>query len=287
MPLDFPIHRLRSDVLEVSVVPSLGARVVSLRNRLTGREWLWHAGTQPRHFANVLGDPFELSPLVGWDECLPTIGTCVCQGRALADHGEVWSAAWSVDPAAASETELRTRLRLPVSPLAFERTLRLAGPTLVAEYGLQNLSTQPEPFLWAMHPLLRVEPGDALELTGEMRQQLGHSPWLETLEFPKDQRACAKVFAGPLHLGQAGVRNHHTGDALRFEWSTAQLPLLGLWLTRGGWRDHHHLALEPTNGNTDSLAELVATDQADHLEPGETRRWSVTLSVQPASSPTP
>lgn len=279
----FEVCQLRNHLMEVVVVPELGAKVVSLKNRLTGREWMYHAGngTRPKLFRNRLGDDFARGPVAGWDECLPTISPCVWRGRNLPDHGEVWSAAWQWDATAWAQGRIKTSVRLPVSPFEFTREIGLRAGTLEMRYHLKNLDETPQEFLWAMHPLLALQPDDRLLLTSETRQQLPPQPWMNSLHFPEGTPACLKSFAGPLTEGRVGVVNPATGDGLVFTWDTAAANTLGLWLTRGGWHGHHHLALEPANGAPDSLAAAVAEGKrCGILAPGGEMRWSVQLRLQ-------
>ncbi len=88
----FDVYHLGNEAVELAVVPELGARLVSLKDLRTGREWMWHPPGGLKLFRNRLGDDFSLSPLAGMDECPPTIAKCAWQGTELPDHGEVWSA---------------------------------------------------------------------------------------------------------------------------------------------------------------------------------------------------
>ena len=76
--------------------------------------------------------------------------------------------------------------------------------------------------------------------------------------------------------GRAAVVNDRTGERLTMTWDVRENDVLGLWLTRGGWHGHHHLALEPTNGFPDSLADH---QKCAVLKAGEQRSWSVTFTV--------
>ena len=105
---EFSAYVMRSPSVEVVVVPELGGRIVRIGNIKTGREWLWHPPGKLNLFRNNLGDDFSRSPLAGLDECLPTIEPCQWRGRQIPDHGEVWSAAWSVNEAAWKSGALRT-----------------------------------------------------------------------------------------------------------------------------------------------------------------------------------
>src|SRR5882724_10779024 len=69
----FDVHALSNEDVEIAVVPELGAKIISLKNLRTGREWMWHPQGGVKLFRNQSGDDFSKSPLVGADECLPTI----------------------------------------------------------------------------------------------------------------------------------------------------------------------------------------------------------------------
>lgn len=278
----FEFFVLRSSHVELSVTPALGAKVVSLRNLRSGREWMWHPAGGLKLFRSRHGEDFSHSALVGWDECLPTIAPCTWKGRALPDHGEAWNLAWDLDSAAWGRGVLKTSVRLPISCFQLTRTLELSGPALNVEYVLENPTPLAQEFLWSAHPLLALHEGDQLELTEEARCLLNGDSCLNSLQFKEGSPACAKLYAGPLRQGRAGVFNSRTGDRLTFEWDTTECNTLGVWLTRGGWHGHHHLALEPTNGAADSLA-LAATEQkrCGVVPPQSRKTWSFQLRLEP------
>jgi hypothetical protein len=277
----FEVFTLRNDLLELAAVPELGAKIISLKNLRTGREWLYRPPGGLRLFRNHPGDDFAASTLVGWDECLPTIAPCVWNSRSLPDHGEVWSVAWDIDRTAWKQGLLSTSVRLSVSPLAFQRTIELADHEIRLNYVLTDQSDEPQAFLWAMHPLLAIQHGDRLDLPAEVRARLAAETWTDTLDFGGRTPACAKVFAGPLNEGRAGVVNPERGESLTFVWDAGENAMLGVWLTRGGWNGHHHLALEPTNGMPDSLAVAVQTNRCAWIPPRMTRSWAVSLRPGP------
>ena len=280
----FEVLLLRSSGLEVAVVPELGAKVVSLKNLKTGREWMYRATNPAKLFRNKPGDDFALSPLVGWDECLPTISPCHWRGRALPDHGEVWSASWEIDENAWEQGAIKTSVRLPRSPFKFTRTILAQGDTLSAEYEVVNLSGEPQEFLWAMHPLLALEKGDQLLLPPEIHGHLNH-PWIHSLDFSCRTKTCDKAYAGPLRQGLAEILNSVSGDCLSFIWDTMDCDTLGIWLTRGGWNGHHHVALEPANGAPDSLAVAASEwKRCGLLPPFGKKNWSVQIRLSPSTT---
>jgi hypothetical protein len=277
--LGFEVHLLNSGQVEIAVVPELGAKIISLKDLRTGREWMWHPPGGLKLFRNRSGDAFSQSPLAGADECLPTIASCSWQGRELPDHGEVWSVPWKVDSDALENGILKTSVRLEISPFDFERTIELRENEIQISYQLSNYSTMDREFLWAIHPLLRLQPGDQLELPASTRALLNGAAWIDAVASAIPENNSAKVFAAPVTEGLAAVRNPVTGDRLEFEWNPAENDTLGLWLTRGGWHDHHHFAIEPTNAGADALALAAEQGHCGMVAAGNFATWQIRLRL--------
>jgi len=275
----FAVHVLASDTVELAVVPELGARIISLKDRRTGRDWLWHPHEQLRLFRNPPGAEFATGPLAGVDECLPTIAPCSWRGQPLPDHGEAWNRSWQVATDNNSENRLTTTLRLEHSSLCFQRTIDLLGSVVRLVYRLTNPGATAQPFIWAIHPLLRLRPGDELELPASTRQLLNGHDWIDSVAAATPAGGCHKVFAHPVREGWAAIVNLPQRDRLRFEWNPAENPALGLWLTRGGWHGHHHFAIEPTNATDDSLAVASARNQCGQLAGHGSASWQLSLHV--------
>src|SRR5262249_53312681 len=144
-------------------------------------------------------------PLFGMDECLPTIAPCCWNGRQLPDHGEAWFAAWSVDDEAWRSGVLCTGVDLKISPFRFDRSIELIENQLRLDYHLVNRGHVEEQFLWAMHPLLQLEPGDQLELPRSTRALLNGAAWIDDLDSATPDGACEKLFAQPLQESGAGI----------------------------------------------------------------------------------
>jgi hypothetical protein len=277
----FSVYELRNRKIQVAVVPELGARIISVKNLRTDREWMWHPSDRLKLFCNHAGDDFSKSPLAGLDECLPTIAPCAWQGRKLPDHGEVWSASWTVDEQAWDLGVLRTSVELKISPFDFERTIELLGDEIRLAYRLSSRSNREEQFIWAMHPLLRLCPGDKLVLPASTRALLNDAAWLDSLDSGLSEQKCSKLFAQPVTEGFAIIRNEISGDQFEFRWSPAQNNSLGLWLTRGGWHGHHHFAMEPSNADHDALTEAAARKHCGVVAAGGSASWQVQFLLRP------
>lgn len=275
----FDLYVLGSQDAEVVVVPELGAKVISLTNLRSGREWMWHPPGGRKLFRNRPSDDFSASPLVGMDECLPTIAPCLWQGRQLPDHGELWNLPWQVDGFAKANGVLKTSVTMKASPFDIERTVELYENEIRFTYLLRNRSPRNEHYLWAMHPLLRLHPGDQLELPPSTRKLLQDESWLDNLATARPAVDCAKLFARPVTEGFAAIHNRDTGDRLEFAWSPAQNNTLGVWLNRGGWHGHEHFALEPTNSDADTLTLAAARNCCGTVAALESVTWQVDLRV--------
>jgi hypothetical protein len=275
----FAVHTLRSEGVALSVVPELGAKIISLKDLRTQREWLWHPRDNLELFRNNPQDSFSDSPLVGMDECLPTILPCTWRGRELPDHGEAWNRAWEVDSNAWRLGVLKTKIKLKSSPFVFERAIILQGREILIDYKLSNLADSEEDFVWALHPLLRLVAEDKLKLPGSTRKLLNGENWVDAVASAIPDRNCAKTFAHPVSEGWAAVKNGVTGDCLEFVWNPFQNNSLGLWITRGGWHGYHHFAIEPTNADDDSLVTASKRKRCGTVPGNGSVVWQLLLRV--------
>lgn len=275
----FAVHTLRNGRAALAVVPELGARIISLKDLQTQREWFWHPGEHLELFKNQPHDAFSESPLAGMDECLPTILPCAWRGRKLPDHGEVWNRPWAVDMDAWRQGILKTSIQLESSPFVFERAIALQEHEIQLNYKLSNVSDAEERFLWAVHPLLRLTAGDRLELPGSTRRLLNGDAWVDDVVSGAAPQNCAKAFAHPVSEGWAVVKNDATGDRLEFIWDSLQNNSLGLWITRGGWHGYHHFAIEPSNADHDSLATASGRNCCGIIPANSSAEWQLALRV--------
>lgn len=316
-PQDLQVLGLTSDSIALRCAPELGGRVFSLVNRRSGREWLWRQPGVRALFQPNDPNDFGTGCFAGLDECVPSVGACPwTDGRKVADHGEFWAKEWTIDDTGKDCFTLS--VEAPAFGLRLVRATRLAGSTVRFEYSLTNTSLMPAPALWCMHPLFNWLEGDRLELpeTVTRLHVQGVRPALPTsalnadvetvtgsrprpvIPFPEmlpgvrldhltleDNKAgflkaFTDAYRGP--VGTAALWNARTGDRLDVRWDSSSAPYLGLWLTRGGYRGWHHVALEPTTAPHDHVDVAVndpALSAAVTLAPGERRSWWVEWQV--------
>lgn len=294
---EFEVIQLCTPSAAVAVVPELGAKIVTLYDGLRQREWTWSPDTDRHLHRNHVGDAFDVSPLIGVDECIPTVAPCTVDGVELPDHGEAWPRAWRLDEDALADGCIATELRLLTLPLSIRREVRLVGATLRLDYRLQNLASRAVPYAWAFHPLWAMRRGDRILLPGGAhRARIDSASGIEGLhaqgqcDWPEPKPgvrvdelalgadlAALKLYLPTPEPAEFAVVNALDGTGLRGRYGPADvLPYLGVWVTRGGWNGFHHFAIEPTNVNADRLAAKPAP--AGLMDPGGERRWFLELT---------
>jgi hypothetical protein len=119
----------------------------------------------------------------------------------------------------------------------------------------------------------------------------------QLFDFSAPGQAWKKPFACKLYVdlppGGQAVRVLEGGEQLVARFDSADVPQMGLWVNHGGWNPlprrswlpwrkpalYFSLGFEPTIGAPDALSDaLGAWDGAHWIEPGVTRRWTVTWS---------
>ena len=145
-----PGKRLRTDEIDVLVLPRRGAKIASLQHRPSGREWLEQPVGALRGPATY-GSAFVDADMFGWDEMLPTIVGATYpeddyRGTPLPDHGEVWTLPWETK--SAGEVLLCSTAGRAL-PYRVSRSMRVKGARLELEYELSAAGPTP---LWLPTP---------------------------------------------------------------------------------------------------------------------------------------
>ncbi|ANS74336.1 hypothetical protein AWM70_06855 [Paenibacillus yonginensis] len=301
---DLEIWTGETAAMRISLIPSIGSKMISLYNLETGREWL----TQSEDYnAPGYGRPFTESSGSGWDEMFPTITPCRYPGAPwpeveLPDHGEVWSIPWQAKVDAEGQ-RLHCEIRGVRLPYLLSKTYVFPAPDrLRIGYAVKNLSPAPMVFLWAAHPLFRIEEGmeirvpqglneivvsytadNRLGRTGEVRgwpQPLADRPdiRLDRTGTPEQGTAEKYYFAGPLPSGRAGIYDPAKGDGLELVFPVDKVPYLSVWANDGGFEGQYHLALEPATGFLDDLSYARKHGQAAEVGPDRVYEWFLEVS---------
>ncbi len=276
---------LENKAVALSLAPAFGARVTSLIDKRTGRDWLAQGALVGRTDNDA---PFMGEEARGWDECYPTVGPCPSShwGRRLRDHGDLWARRWDATQSASSITATYND-----DQTRFRRTLTLEGASVGVAYEVTNTWKTALPTLWSQHCLLACEPGERLELEGISNIISDCQPIdlsnVNGMDYTTlhDIRAgvALKAYGCVQDQAQVGIIGENGGIA--FSWSAADAAHLGLWFDYGGWPDKeapvHQVAIEPTTSPTDDLEGALAGGHAIWLKPGQSRTWNTTITLSP------
>lgn len=235
--------RLAGDRLRVVVCPERGAKIASLLDTATGREWLVPAPLRPLR-PLTYGALWSAYECCGWDEVCPTVAECAypgagpAAGRRLPDQGEVWALEWTDetgedDPAAVVVSVMGAAL-----PYRLRRRATVEGDCLALSYTLDNQGPDPLAFQWAPHPLIAADPD-------------------------------AAVYDGP---GWAAVVDAGSKAWLRFAWDPAELPWARAVV------EAHTVPL-PTTADGDSLEDAVSRGAALVVDTGQSASWTLRAVV--------
>jgi Domain of unknown function (DUF5107) len=277
---------LENDLLRLSVLPEVGAKLLTLVDKQSGRNLLWqNPRVRPQRFP--IDANFDNYWCGGWDDAFPTADACDYGGESFPNLGELRSLEWNVDAVEGDQNTAEVTLTAfaPISPVKATKTILLKEDTLSVRFQLQALGPLPVDFLWGSHPALDISTGARLRIpakTGIVSLSSDPSlgtpgeeyPWpmLNGLDMSRTQNVEAGVFCGhyatDLEDGWFAVEDDTQGIVFRFP--LAQCPHLWLWLVYGGWRGYHHAIIEPWTSYPVNLTTAVKEGRHRRLAPGET-----------------
>jgi len=257
--------------IALTLVPRLGAKIVSIQHVPSHTEWLWTNPYLPYQNPIYGASYIREFDVGGLDECFPSVGPAFFPvtpwaGTPVPDHGELWSQPWDVKIVEASER----RIALSAScygvrlPYRFERTLIVETDRAAArlEYRAENLSPFELPFIWSIHPLFRIEPGMRLRMpaavtrarvdfsTNDFLGKMGtllHWPVAanalgQTLDLSQIQSPClqqgVKLFTLPLQgdeLIETGLTDTSGEHGFYFRFLPNEITHIGVWMNYAGW----------------------------------------------------
>jgi len=281
---------LRGSGIELSVDPSRGAKITSLRNVATGREWLLQ-DPDPRTAPPAYGDVFTDAGMSGWDEMFPTVDACRYPGEAvgLPDHGEVWSRPWRVLESTA--TSIVTEIDGYGLDYRLRRRIDVAGPRMTCHYRLTTSREQGLAALWAPHPQFAASAGTVLELPSVDRvdtQLEGASDPFRSVDVPAgglDVHAVVPngqgmmLYADPEVRADRAVLVDPDGDWIEMAWDSRTIPYFAVWMDNGRYAPSPVVCPEPMSGYYDALLRAHDAERVLWVRPGVPVEWKLDVTV--------
>ncbi len=296
---------LEGERIRVVTTPSVGAKIVSIRDRASDYEWL----REPfgREFGPIeYGASFVDQDMSGWDEMFPTIGACIYPvegpyyGVSVPDHGEVWSSSWTVEPS--PHGEICLSVGGSALPYTMRRIMRLTDEASFSlSYEVVNTGSEPFFGLWAAHPQFVTTHKTRVVLPSEVTTLVNVE---ETADWPRRnqsigwpyavtasgdtvdvrmigsaERGSYRKFYLPPEQGVSGAGLTDSGRRINLSWDASTLRYLGLWVDEGGFSPQSTVALEPSNGFYDQIPTALQAGRIVRFAPGQVVTWELTVTV--------
>ena len=154
---------LENELLRVTVIPEVGAKVHELVFKPADRDLLYH---HPRVELRrpVFGVNADNWWTGGIDDAIPTGHPCMVDHEELPFLGEVWSLAWSAEQDGADAVRF-TRNGV-ITPFRIERRMELRSgePFVRMRHTITNVGTAPFDFIWGIHPALPLGPATRIQV---------------------------------------------------------------------------------------------------------------------------
>jgi len=299
----FESYVLENSRVRAVVIPSLGGRIWEVVDRIRDRQWIWHR-EDVGLAVQAAGSNYDDVWAGGWEELFPNDAPCHFEGRALPDHGEWWTAAWTLAEASqGAEAKVRLVCESRIRRALCTKEIRLPAEvgTIDVSYRIQSLEQEPFHFLFKQHLPVALSPGCALVLPGGRVTAVdpafgtvlgGAGPF----EWPdagvrggqpvnlsgiptRSSTGREFVYVAELPEGWCGMDDRARGASLRLTFDRTKLPFVWLFLSYGGWRGCYTAVLEPCTNMPKDLATAVRGGQSARLSPGGVFDTRVSLTL--------
>jgi galactose mutarotase-like enzyme len=239
---------------------------------------------------------FAKADACGADDMWPTIDACVWKFNqkeiSLPDHGELWFLPWTVTKLYKNSIELHCKSQ--IFSAKWTKVLTLSENKLTIAYRLQNLGDTGMPAFWTFHGLINIDTDSFVEIdTGNELILVQDHPKLGPVGrlYPATTRELVEIgktetgdtlkwyVNGPVSTGRASIGLNKNKLKLNYTWNSEELPYLGFWLTRGGFRGDWNAALEPSNSFYDNPNRALQNQTLPILGKYSEKCWELSLEV--------
>jgi galactose mutarotase-like enzyme len=222
----------------------------------------------------------------------------------LGDHGEVWRKSWERTDSGENPLELSFKLDCETYPMRCVKSFSLdkEEPILTIDYEIRNLSSKKLPFIFKLHPAIKIEEGDRflmpsatmIPVSMDFSRILGKD--LET-SFPvglsyEGKRVTidtARPFDGfsrdfvrlqEFESGLSGIYSSRGQKKFSIKFNPKDFPYLWLFQSYGGFRGHYVSMIEPSNSGSFDLQKAFEENTCDSLLPEEVKRFHVEIMIE-------
>ncbi len=290
---DFSIElvTLTNKHCQVTVVPSIGGRISSIRLDLTNEELLWH-NKNVSLIKHPSGTPYDTNFYGGIDELLPCDLPETIDGIVCPDHGELWttSLTWQV-----KEDVLILEGVLPLVGLTYRREMQLSedSPGIISNYHIGNPTKEIRHFLWKLHAALLADPGDTVHCSAVYAKPADDAyttcksmePFLwpnaddvNKSVIPRSNGSSEFLYLYGLTEGTLGFTGKQRHVYFNYSFDKTVFPYPWLFQSFGGFEGHEVTVLEPCTNMPILVNEAIIRGQCASLLPNAEMSTKVCIS---------
>ena len=300
---------IESRLLKAVFLPLYGAKMASLIDKESGREFLVQADGRSYKKLAYTGD-YVAAECSGFDDMFPNIDEYEYMdfpwvGTMMPDHGEVCGLPWEYEI-----LESGNCLHFWVYSVRFayrlDKWVRFEGDDeMTIEYEAKNLSPFDLDFIWAGHVMINAQQGaqitlpfkDGAKATCVFCSDESFAKAGDVLVWPQK----SAIDGGQAQLNVTGERNldgrtykyyfdeeasqgwcrykYPDGTGLELKFDNSAVPYLGIWVNDGAFKGYHNIAFEPCTGTFDDPGRAKQHGQNSVLKEGGEYAWTISLKA--------
>lgn len=233
---------------------------------------------------------YETRPVYGYDDCFPSVEVSKYPGMEwiVPDHGELCWLEWNAE---SESDKIIFSVESEVLPIVFQRALHFRESQLTWRFKVQNKGDKILPFQHVIHPLIKLSEIKDLQFPsfGSINDETGETLDLTTPKALTDfllARKKGETFM--LYLQNPGENfvqwTYKSGLRVHMKYPTEEFYSIGIWWNNLGYPDEDgcrrdECAFEPIPGSSSKLEEAVQEGRCQWIDPGKTKSWDITWSL--------
>lgn len=298
---------VENGTLSAVFLPSQGAKLCSLKSKLTDYEYIYQGKTTKYRMATY-GQSYLEGECAGIDEIFPNIDAfyydmAPWEGSYFPDHGEVWALPWEYEIEGECLKMSTVGVKLPYRLM--KRVSMTEDGKLHIEYEVENLSCFAMDYIWASHMMFTAEEGCQFEFEENLSRAyvtMSDSGTIggygDTFYYPFAKQRNKIIYDMRVHRGMTAndYQKIYFADKLKADqgWGRIvypdessltitfpieEIPYLGIIQAEGGELDLRCMFMEPCTGAFDrpDIAKLHGMNSV--LQAKEKKCWYLDIQL--------
>jgi len=294
------MHVLENNYLRVSINPARGGVITSIFSKSTNDEWIYYDNSR-RSTENVF-ENYDDIWCGGFEELFPNDAPGEVQNRILKDHGELWLQNWNITDHDNNSINLQTECATVPALVSKKIILCQDQPTILINYKIKNISDEEYPFLFKLHPAMRIEQGDELQLEGGRIIQVDSSfskiigthhefnwPFVNDKSgnnkdisvIPAREKLLQEfIYVKDLKSSWCGLKRKSSNEEFILNFPGKIFPYCWFFMALGGWREHYTVVMEPCTNFPKDMITAIANGTSAFMKSFEKLEFEVSIDIR-------